>query len=162
MYGRHFLNTMLASASIAAVAVSSAFAADLNGAPPYSSIKDEPIYAPAFSWTGVYVGAQGGYMWGKADHSYSSDWGPSGSSDSNGWIGGVHTGYNMQSGNVVYGIEADVEGGNASGSFTSEIDGHDPSLHQAAALDRERPQSGRIPRKSPDSVRSQSDRRTEA
>jgi outer membrane immunogenic protein len=119
MYGRHFLKTMLAAASIAAVAVSSAFAADLNGAPPYSSIKDEPIYAPAFSWTGVYVGAQGGYMWGKADHSYSSDWGPSGSSDSNGWIGGVHTGYNMQSGNVVYGIEADVEGGNVSGSFTN-------------------------------------------
>ena len=108
--------TGVATATTVALLSFSAVAADLGG-----SLKDDPYtppFTPPFSWTGVYVGAQVGYMWGKADHSYS-DWAPSGNSDSNGWIGGVHTGYNMQAGNVVYGIEADFEGGNISGNFTN-------------------------------------------
>ena len=133
MHGRNFLKTMLAAASIATVAISSAFAADLNGAPPYNSIKDEPIYAPTFSWTGFYVGAQTGYVWGNADHSYSGGF-PSGSSDPEGWIGGAHAGYNIQAGDIVYGIEADIEGGDVSGKFTNAISSGSADLNWQGSI----------------------------
>ena len=118
MYGMHLLKTMLAAASMSAIVISSAFAADLNGAPAYGSMKDEPYYAPAFNWTGFYIGAQTGYVWGNADHRYSNG-APRGNSDPEGWIGGVHAGYNIQSGDVLYGIEADVEGGDVDGNFSN-------------------------------------------
>lgn len=39
----------------------------------------------------------------------------SNSFDADGFIGGVHLGVNFQSGSFVYGIEADIEGGNVEG-----------------------------------------------
>lgn len=96
---------------------SAAAAADLGG-----SIKDSvPYYAPpvsVFSWTGFYAGLQTGYAWGKSDFSFPNGLG-SGSSDPEGWIGGGYGGYNWQSGNFVFGIEADIEAGDAGGSFSS-------------------------------------------
>ncbi len=96
-------------------AVASASAADLGG-----GMKEPvPYYAPpvsVFTWTGFYAGLQTGYAWGTADHTYSN--GSSGSSDPEGWIGGGYGGYNWQSGNLVLGFEADIEGGNISGTFS--------------------------------------------
>lgn len=95
-----------------------AMAADLGPYPRRGSIKDEPIpfYTQSFQWTGFYLGAQIGYAWGDASHSFSN-FAPSGSSDPDGWIGGGHIGYNFQSGQLVFGIEADIEGGGVDGSF---------------------------------------------
>jgi outer membrane immunogenic protein len=100
----------------------SAFAADLGGRPYRGSIKDEPVYAPAFSWTGLYVGANVGYGWGE------------GFNDPEGWFGGGQVGYNVQTGSLVFGLEIDYQGagidasgGNSSpaaafiGSASSEI-----------------------------------------
>jgi outer membrane immunogenic protein len=78
-----------------------------------------PIVAPAYNWTGFYVGGNIGYSWGKADSTFDI---PSLAalglpvvfSDSlkpNGIIGGGQIGYNWQaSPNWVLGIEADFQG----------------------------------------------------
>jgi outer membrane immunogenic protein len=96
----------------------SAFSADLGGYP--GGMKDGPYERPAIyaQWTGLYVGLQGGYLWGDAGHSFSNG-APSDNSDPDGFIGGGHIGYNLQSGSIVYGIEADIEGGDVGGSFTN-------------------------------------------
>src|SRR5262245_24988706 len=72
-------------------------------------------HEPPFSWTGLYVGANAGYSWGRAaaDLEVSSVDGPIGSAgrsiDVNGWLGGGHVGYNWQSQRWVYGVEADFQ-----------------------------------------------------
>ena len=58
--------------------------------------------APAFTWTGLYLGGLVGYGWGNADTD-------NGDFDADGFLGGVFTGYNYQlPNNVVVGIEGDV------------------------------------------------------
>ncbi len=96
-----------------------ASAADLG---PYrrGSVKDAPppvAYSRPFSWTGLYVGAQVGYGWGNTDASSGplTGFDQSYSYDTNGWVGGVHAGYNWQFQNLVYGIETDIEASSISG-----------------------------------------------
>lgn len=73
-----------------------------------------PVASGVYDWSGKYVGVQLGHGWGSAitneintangsDNSGRLDY------DVNGILGGVHIGYNMQSGALVYGAEADVE-----------------------------------------------------
>src|SRR5262245_36652070 len=90
-----------------------------------------------FAWTGLYIGLNAGYSWGKASADVdiatsertrvfrafglpaqtlvSDDTvpGPSGSGsrsgDVNGWLGGGHIGYNWQAQRWVYGVEADIQ-----------------------------------------------------
>jgi outer membrane immunogenic protein len=89
-----------------------AAAADLGG-PRRGSYKDaEPYYPPPFSWTGLYVGLQAGWAWGDLDGSNGFNQ----SSDIDGFVGGAHIGYNLQSGTIVWGIEADIEGSDLGGS----------------------------------------------
>jgi len=90
--------TILA-ALLAGVSMSSATAADL-GARPMA-----PAYAvPAWSWTGFYLGINGGYGWGTGSTSVG---GLSDSFDINGGFVGGQLGYNWQTGNVVFGVEVD-------------------------------------------------------
>jgi len=69
--------------------------------------------APVASWQGFYAGAHGGYSWSQTDWDLSSGqfFNPGTSSgsasfDGDGGFGGVHAGYNIQSGSFVYGLEA--------------------------------------------------------
>ena len=75
---------------------------------------EEPAYvAPMFSWTGLYAGVNGGYMWG------SSQWsGGSGNFEVSpqGWMGGGTLGYNLQTGTWVWGVEADLDYANLKGT----------------------------------------------
>jgi len=95
-------------------------AADL-GAPRY---KTAPIYtapAPAATWTGFYIGVNGGYGFGKNDVTLaptsanfngafsSGDVPGSASVDSKGWLGGGTLGYNWQMGSWLAGLEADFD-----------------------------------------------------
>lgn len=86
-----------------------------------------PVVAvvPAFTWTGLYVGANVGYGWsdGSAPWQdylgyYYSGWdgyGYSGGSAPEGWFGGVQIGYNYQFvNNIVLGVEADAQFGSLS------------------------------------------------
>jgi len=98
--------------------VSPALAADIyTGGPSY---KDVPAYVPVSTWTGFYLGVNGGYGGysglGLRETTFSIA-APSvpinnviGATDISGGFGGGQVGYNFQAGNFVYGIEADIEG----------------------------------------------------
>lgn len=61
-----------------------------------------------FDWSGAYVGAQAGYVWGDATAVYPKDAGAT-SIDPNGLLGGAYIGYNHQMPNsIVLGIDADI------------------------------------------------------
>ncbi|MBL8586978.1 MAG: porin family protein [Methylobacteriaceae bacterium] len=91
---------VLASLSILAFAAA-AEAADLprrSGAPAPA-----PMSAPAFSWTGAYVGVNGGYAWGRHTKGGRALY-----ARPDGGLIGATAGYNQQSGSIVAGVEGDV------------------------------------------------------
>lgn len=104
----------IAIAAIAALIGTPALAADMAvKAPP------PPVAAPAYSWTGFYIGGNGGYAWGSSvqfftgggggtTHRYNID----------GWEGGGTLGYNWQIQQWVLGVETDFSGSHISGSST--------------------------------------------
>lgn len=105
---RHII--LVAVAALAA-SVSGASAADLTR-PVY---KAPPMMPPAFSWTGFYIGANGGYGWSNHqiyDFTVDNPTGP----DIKGGFGGGQIGYNYQMGTFVVGLEADFQGADISGS----------------------------------------------
>jgi outer membrane immunogenic protein len=65
----------------------------------------------AYNWSGVYVGVNLGYQWGKV-----TNWG---TTNPNGIMGGGQVGYNSQSGNFVFGLEADLQGSDANDTFAA-------------------------------------------
>jgi outer membrane immunogenic protein len=98
----------------ALVAVGSANAADLGTRPVY---KAPPVVAPipTFSWTGCFVGAHGGWAWGKkeiresATFSSGAAFAASQSQDTSGAIFGGQIGCDYQfSSNFVVGIQGDL------------------------------------------------------
>jgi outer membrane immunogenic protein len=91
----------------------SALAADLP------SRRAPPVYIPpppAFSWTGVYVGGQVGYAFGRDTSSLvfnpTGAIFPGASSSPHGIIGGAHIGYNFApfGAGFIFGLEGDVDG----------------------------------------------------
>jgi len=75
-----------------------------------------PVAAPVYNWTGVYIGGNIGYGWGKSDNDFAdavTGFGtvPMGSDTTNvnGVIGGLQAGYNWQTGSFVFGLETDVQ-----------------------------------------------------
>ena len=104
---------ILASASILALGVASAQAADI----PRRTVM--PAKAPAYvatiyNWTGPYVGINGGGGWG--------------SGLSGGMVGGT-LGYNWQVGTMVYGLEGDIDWSNIHGSGSCAVVGCDTRNH---------------------------------
>jgi outer membrane immunogenic protein len=80
-------------------------AADVYRAPGAGSYKDGPAYA-AVDWSGLYVGLNAGYGW-SANTDYL---------DPTGGFGGGQIGYNIQRGNLVFGLETDLQGAGISDS----------------------------------------------
>jgi outer membrane immunogenic protein len=80
-----------------------ASAADMS-AMPYTA--RGPV--SGYSWTGPYLGGNLGYLWGDTTRNPTN---PSGIA------GGVHGGYNWQTGQFVFGAEADISATNASDTF---------------------------------------------
>ena len=92
-----------------------AYAADLP------SRSAPPVYVPPppiFTWTGVYLGGQIGYQWGKSSTGLTAAGGTLGEPgySPNGVIGGAHIGYNWQVAQFVLGLEGDVDGAGYRGS----------------------------------------------
>jgi high affinity Mn2+ porin len=90
-------------------------AADLNG----GGLKDAPVVQ---TWTGFYVGVNGGYGWsGPKAKAFSTaddgipDFGGA-VFDSTGGFGGGQIGYNLQRSRFVFGVEADIQGSGIHGS----------------------------------------------
>lgn len=110
----------LASALLISASLSSAGAADMPvKAPPMAA-------APAWSWAGVYVGANAGYAWGSNNSlvTYTNNVGAVGtspSSNAKGGFGGGQIGYNWQTGAVVFGLEADIQGASVSNAVSGVV-----------------------------------------
>jgi outer membrane immunogenic protein len=100
---------LLATAALAIMATA-ASAADL----PQRQVAPAPYVpvAPAFTWTGFYLGLNAGYAW---THSDGVSWADSlggvanFKSDRDGFIGGAQAGYNWQFGQFVVGAETDIQ-----------------------------------------------------
>jgi outer membrane immunogenic protein len=98
----------------ALVVAQNATAADLSVAPLYKA--PPPAMAPAYNWSGFYLGINGGGGWGHSNWDTSSDRvGLSG-----GLVGGT-AGYNWQLGNAVLGIEGDIDWANLKGTNSSTL-----------------------------------------
>jgi len=107
-------------------AVSPSGAADIPAAP----IMKAPIAVPATqSWYGFYIGANGGYAWGRNSIEFGPDafYGPlllaagipgSLGGDSKGFLGGVTYGSNYQFDRVVIGLDSDFDFSNIKASQT--------------------------------------------
>ena len=109
------LKLVLATGSI--LFATSAIAADL----PRRSPAPAPVQAlPVFTWQGFYVGLQAGYQWGRTTGSLATAAGVPPivpyNYGTNGFVGGIHAGYNFQRNSLVYGIEADLEYSGVRGS----------------------------------------------
>jgi len=110
---RYFL-----SMALAAFAAAPALGADLPGKAPVPA----PVVAPVWNWTGFYIGAHGGGTWGRDEVTHSAVIAGLGFAidaaaitaasspqlNPNGWIAGVHAGYNVQTGSFVWGLEGDA------------------------------------------------------
>ncbi|QPF93850.1 outer membrane protein [Bradyrhizobium commune] len=114
-----------------------AMAADL-AAKPY--VKAPVMVDPVWTWTGFYIGGNGGYSWGRSrtDVSYfntatgAAIAPPAGSNtnasfDMNGGIAGGQIGYNWQSTNWVFGIEGDAQWSDEKGRATFSCVGVAPA-----------------------------------
>lgn len=98
------LKKLLLASAASVLMMGAAQAADVE-APP-----------AVYDWTGGYIGIQGGYAWGKSDAETDID--PDFTDidtldiddfKANGFVGGAHIGYLLQSDAFVYGVEADIE-----------------------------------------------------
>lgn len=118
---------LLGTGALAIGAISAAAAADLK-----APVGKAPV-AQVHSWTGFYLGVHAGYSWadGTIEHSSTDGLfgGPLGAiavgaipgsitHRMDGFIGGGQAGYNVQSGQFVYGIEADISYTDLRGSST--------------------------------------------
>lgn len=70
-----------------------------------------PAYTAPYNWTGFYAGLNAGYGWANVSDTTSS-------TNLNGVIGGGQIGYNWQNGNLLLGLEADVQGSGQKNSTT--------------------------------------------
>lgn len=95
-----------------AVLAGTASAADLSRPAPVPYYPKAAVAVPPYSWTGFYIGINGGGAFG------GSSWDSNGSRNISGGTVGGTVGYNYQFGQVVAGVEgdlgwADINGSNA-------------------------------------------------
>jgi outer membrane immunogenic protein len=103
---------LLAGVAILALGTVSASAADIQRrqmpakAPTY-------VPPPVYNWTGFYLGVNGGGGWGRSDFSFpfAADL-----FDTSGALVGGTVGYSWQMGQVVFGLEGDIDWSNIRGS----------------------------------------------
>lgn len=109
------MKKLLLATSAFALMAGPALAADL----PTRAAPAAPFAAPpVFTWTGLYVGANAGYTWGTARFSDTDGDGFSRRID--GALGGAQVGYNWQAGDIVFGVESDIQATGISRSVTSD------------------------------------------
>jgi outer membrane immunogenic protein len=116
---------LVSAALAAALVTSSAFAADL---PPAPRVYSPPpaVVPPIFSWTGCYLGIEGGGSFGQSQHTSVGALNPANNGrpitdefNLNGGLFGGTVGCNYQISNVVVGIENDFSWTNLSGAASN-------------------------------------------
>ena len=97
----------------------SASAADLPPRPVPATVM---VPVPVYNWTGIYLGINGGYAFGKQDPlSLISDNYSAFNYTANGWLAGGTFGAQIQSGHVVIGVEGDIDWTNITGSGSAPV-----------------------------------------
>jgi outer membrane immunogenic protein len=111
---------LLVTILAASIGATSALAADL---PARTYTKAPVLVDPGYNWSGFYVGANIGYSWGRSSDTSNLTNGDgtvlftsAGSSNLDGVVGGGQAGYNWQTQNWVWGLEADIQGTGERGS----------------------------------------------
>jgi len=93
---------------------SAAAAADLPQRAPAPYYKAPPVVGPPpYTWSGFYLGINGGGGWGR------SAWDSTGGFDISGGLVGGTVGYNYQIGQAVVGIEGDVDWADINGTTST-------------------------------------------
>jgi outer membrane immunogenic protein len=112
------MKRILIAAALALAAGGQALAADLPQPappPPRAPATYVPVPAPVFTWTGIYLGVNGGYAFG--DSSWSTiGLTPTGNFSTSGYLIGGTLGGNYQWGQFVLGIEGDGDWTNLNGT----------------------------------------------
>jgi outer membrane immunogenic protein len=111
---------ILAGAAFAGLGSVIAQGADMT--PPYGTPVPPPVPVPSYNWTGIYFGVNGGYAFGQSTPMslYSSDFSAFNFS-TNGWLGGLTAGAQIQSGRTVMGVEANIDWTNINGSSSGTV-----------------------------------------
>ncbi|MDI1264707.1 MAG: outer membrane beta-barrel protein [bacterium] len=94
----------------------------------FGGVARDPSYAPVppaqgTNWTGAYVGAQGGYGWGRQTtpdptFAFAAD---VPRHDVSGWLAGGTVGVNAQAGRFVFGVEGEILATDIKGNFASTL-----------------------------------------
>ena len=109
---------LLATCCALLVSAGTALGADLPR-PAYKAPPLAPEYIAPFTWSGFYLGINGGYGWGDADISNSSASFTTDNTD--GWLIGATAGYNYQMGQFVLGVEGDIDYALIKGNATNTV-----------------------------------------
>lgn len=99
------IKLLVTSTAIAALSVTASQAADVIWDEPAAPVAAPVSIIAPYDWTGFYVGGHIGYGWGNTEDISNVN---ALERDLDGLIGGIQAGYNYQTGNVVFGIEADL------------------------------------------------------
>ena len=94
----------LAGIAAAGFLSGSALASDL---PTKAPVYKAPIAAPAYNWSGFYVGANFGGGWSNGSLNIPGNNLYGGLTE---FIGGIQAGYNFQTGHFLFGVEGDFDG----------------------------------------------------
>jgi len=111
------MKRILLAGTFALAAVGPTLAADLPQpmAPaPQAPAAYVPAMLPLYDWSGIYVGVNGGYAFGRSNWTDSGL--ATGSFNTNGGVVGGTLGANIQSGHFVFGIEGDIDWADISGA----------------------------------------------
>jgi outer membrane immunogenic protein len=103
------------AAFTAMVAIPAASAADM-------AVKAPPVVVEVWNWTGFYIGGNIGWSWGRSSDTSTLTntagtvlFTSANGSNMDGVIGGGQIGYNWQTQNWVWGVEADIQGSDQKG-----------------------------------------------
>ena len=125
------MKRILWAGAFALVAGGQALAADLPPpVAPRAPATYVPTTVPVYNWSGIYIGANGGYAFGTSSWSNPAAGLATGNFNTNGFLAGGTIGANYQWGGAVLGVEGDWDWSNLDG--TSNIGGCGPGCETKA------------------------------
>jgi outer membrane immunogenic protein len=104
---------LLVATAIVTVVSGSALAADMSKPPPAPMYSKAPMIAPAYSWTGCYLGGNIGGLWTTTNWTVAANGQAITNQNISGFLGGGQAGCNYQVSSWVFGVQGDYDWTNA-------------------------------------------------